>query len=243
MKQNIVITGGTSGVGFSIAKDLSIDHNIIIIGRNKTKGELQAEKLGKNVTFIQADLASDISNLVYKINARFKNIDTLLLSSGIMPENKNDNISNNLMSHYNTVNNLLPLLNGGNVLVITGNPHAIDIIPICEQQGNYIERMSWVVTHKTLLMVYLSQILKEYHIRVNSFFPGDVKSDLMPYTQNLSNTRVLMGRNIILDESLKEKNGVFFDQDGSEVTVNKNKYSFNRAEKILTEYLKVDLRQ
>ena len=51
---NIVISGGTSGVGYSIAKSLiSKENSLIIIGRNKNKGSSALLGLGGNVVFIQ----------------------------------------------------------------------------------------------------------------------------------------------------------------------------------------------
>mgnify|MGYP003365728315 CR=1 FL=1 len=241
MMKKIVVTGGTSGVGLSIAKDLAIDNHVIIIGRDSRKGEIQAEKLGDNVTFIQTDL-SQVDNgneLLSQLSDKLGVIDVLVLSAGVFPKNKNDNISNNLVSHYNTVMKLMPLLRNGRVLQVSGNPQAVSILPICERQLNAIERASWLITHKTLLMVYLSHVLQKYHIKVNSFFPGDVQSNLMPYTKALHNTDVPVGRYLALNESLSEKNGVFFDKNGQEIYLDKDKYSFENAKLILSQYIKL----
>ena len=42
MKKNILITGGTSGIGFNAAKTLvkNPENNLILIGKNIDKGEL-----------------------------------------------------------------------------------------------------------------------------------------------------------------------------------------------------------
>ena len=47
MKKNILITGGTSGIGFNAAKTLvkKPENNLILIGKNIDKGELAIEKL------------------------------------------------------------------------------------------------------------------------------------------------------------------------------------------------------
>lgn len=48
--KNIVITGGTSGVGFSIATEIVKEgHNIIIVGRHEYKAHIAQKKLGNNV--------------------------------------------------------------------------------------------------------------------------------------------------------------------------------------------------
>ena len=47
MKKNILITGGTSGIGFNAAKTLvkNPENNLILIGKNINKGELALKKL------------------------------------------------------------------------------------------------------------------------------------------------------------------------------------------------------
>ena len=62
---NIVLTGGTSGLGYRTAQVLGkeIKNKIILIGSNKQKGETSVRNLIKetsnnNISFIQCDLSS-----------------------------------------------------------------------------------------------------------------------------------------------------------------------------------------
>ena len=62
---NIVLTGGTSGLGYRTAQVLGkeIKNKIILIGSNKQKGETSVENLIKetsnnDISFIQCDLSS-----------------------------------------------------------------------------------------------------------------------------------------------------------------------------------------
>ena len=62
---NIVLTGGTSGLGFRTAQVLGKEtkNTIILVGSNKQKGELSVENIiketsNKNIIFIQCDLSS-----------------------------------------------------------------------------------------------------------------------------------------------------------------------------------------
>jgi len=237
--KNIVITGGTSGVGLSIAEALSIDNYVIIIGRHKEKGEASARRLGKSVTFIQADLSMphDVNRLQNHLKETIDKIDVLILSAGVFPNNGRENITQNLMSHYNVAMKVAPLLQSGKLLLVSGNPKAVNMVPICEKQTNYLERAAWVVTHKTLLMIYLSEKLKIYHIKVNSFFPGDVQSNLMPYTRNLTNKEVPVARHLVFEPSVNQKSGAFFDSHGNEVQLNERKYNFVAAESVLSAYI------
>ena len=47
MKKNILITGGTSGIGFNAAKTLvkNQDTNLVLIGKNINTGEIALRKL------------------------------------------------------------------------------------------------------------------------------------------------------------------------------------------------------
>lgn len=44
----IVITGGGSGVGLAIARDLSAHNQVILVGRNEKKLQLAKKSLGES---------------------------------------------------------------------------------------------------------------------------------------------------------------------------------------------------
>lgn len=61
MKDVVIITGGTSGIGFASAK-LFLENNakVIIIGRDQVKGEaatIALRAVGDSVEFIRCDLS------------------------------------------------------------------------------------------------------------------------------------------------------------------------------------------
>lgn len=79
MNKNVLIVGGTSGIGLSIAKELSLNDgsSIYVLGRTKP-----VEKVKYNVSFIKFDLLKDDYLIIKDIIENF-NIDTLILSAGI----------------------------------------------------------------------------------------------------------------------------------------------------------------
>ena len=88
---NIVLTGGTSGLGYRAAEVLGkeIKNKIILISSNKQKGETSVRNLIKqtsnnNISFIQCDLSSisEIKSLANKLN-KFK-IDILVNNAGAL---------------------------------------------------------------------------------------------------------------------------------------------------------------
>ncbi|MDF7626734.1 SDR family NAD(P)-dependent oxidoreductase [Lactobacillaceae bacterium L1_55_11] len=239
--QTVVISGGTSGVGYAIAKDLVPDNQVIIIGRNPEKGYQAAQRLGSNATFVAADLATDVGveTARKEIEKVVTHIDVLVLSAGVWASDAQENIDVNLRPYYTLTKALQPLLGGGQVLMVTGNPAAVQRLPISELQLNQTLRAGWLLAHKTLLMLWLSHDLAADHIRVNSFFPGDIHSDLMPYTQQLTKTDVPVGKFLILDDRFSTQTGQFYDDQGRVVPLSPGKYNLAEAQKRLAKYIAI----
>jgi len=82
----VLITGGSSGIGFEIAKQfLNRDNKVIITGRNEQKLQKAKEKL-KGVTAIQSDVSNpdEIENLYQQIAKDFSDLNILINNAGIM---------------------------------------------------------------------------------------------------------------------------------------------------------------
>ena len=85
-KRIALITGGGSGIGLAIAaKFVSANIQTIIVGRDQSKLDAAAEKLGNNCHPISADLndLSAIPALVQQVIGRFGQIDVLVNNAGI----------------------------------------------------------------------------------------------------------------------------------------------------------------
>jgi len=96
-KNTVLITGGSAGIGFEIAKQLSAKNNhVIIIGRNEARLQKAANQL-TNVTAITADIsnADDVEKLVARLTAEFPELNIVINNAGAA------NL-NNLLTDANT---------------------------------------------------------------------------------------------------------------------------------------------
>ncbi|MDF7637349.1 SDR family NAD(P)-dependent oxidoreductase [Leuconostocaceae bacterium ESL0958] len=237
--KNIVITGGSSGVGLAIAKDLAAHHRVIIIGRRREKLARAQSQLGEHVSYLATDLSTTTgrTETIRFIADKFSHVDVLIHSAGVYPQTAAENIAHNLLPHYYLTTGLFDLLHNSRVLIVTGNPAAIKMAPLCNLQANSMMRAAWAVTHKTLLVSLFKEKLWQVGSTVNAFFPGDVQSDLMPYTQGLANQQVPVGEKLALDARYQDVTGRFFDETGQEVVLDPNKYNERQAKKLLAEYI------
>jgi len=83
-KNTVLISGGSAGIGFEIARQLYEHGNeVIITGRNHKRLKAAAEKIG-NITAIRCDVtnARDIKNLVEKLNKKHKGLNMLINCAG-----------------------------------------------------------------------------------------------------------------------------------------------------------------
>lgn len=238
--KNIVILGGTSGVGKAIALDLARENvRLVLVGRNREHAQAVLGQISaKNVSVVLGDLTTTEgqNQVAQGIRQNFDKIDVLLDTFGVFPISREINLQINLLAHAK----MLALLRqnfrtGTRVALVTGNPQVLGLAPICEQQSSEMLRGVWEITHKTLLMKLWANQLSADGVWVNSFFPGDVQSNLMAWTQNLGNTKVPVGRKLALSQDFEGQTGKMFDQNGLEIAL-PSKYTAELAREVLSAY-------
>ena len=194
---NVVVVGGTSGIGRAIALSIS-QHcpsaHITIIGRNTSAADAILPQLGTNSQFIRADvsLMSEIRATTKKINA----VDMLILTQGILimagRTPTTENIDNKLALHYYGrilfVQELLPLLrsapNGGKVLFvfdsIRGNPRKINWNDMAlENSYSLFAAANHAMSFTDLAIQYLASKSENTDITFTHAFPGGVRTPLV----------------------------------------------------------------
>ena len=237
-EKNILILGGTSGVGKAMALDLARNQRVLIVGRSREKALSVVTEASSGLTdFVLGDLANpaDLARVVAEIPAKIPVVDVIFDTFGVFPSSAEVNVEVNLVAHAQILRALRPLMAvSARIFLVTGNPQALQL-PICENQSAELLRAAWEISHKTLLMTLLASEFAASGITVNSFFPGDVQSDLMPWTRSLTNTQVPVGRYLALSADLENVTGQMFDQGGKLVNL-PEKYNFENAQQILAAY-------
>src|SRR5215467_4351648 len=83
-ENTVLITGGSAGIGFEIAKKFSENNNkVIITGRSKDRLDKAVSSL-RNVTGIVCDVRSsaDLDSLIERINSDFKTLNIVINNAG-----------------------------------------------------------------------------------------------------------------------------------------------------------------
>jgi len=95
--KNILITGGTDGMGKATAHQLAkLGANLLLIGRNQTKGEAAAAEIiqasgNSSVAYLQADLSlvHNLPPLAEQVRQRFDHLDVLVhCAGGVFPSRR-----------------------------------------------------------------------------------------------------------------------------------------------------------
>ena len=195
---NILITGGTSGLGKRTAFVLgqASKNKLILIGSNKKKGEETIDRLihgtkNNNIKFMQADLSSikDIQLLAKSL--KNEKIDILINNAGALYYSRIESIDQiektfalNHLSYFALTNLLLKykvIKNGGRIINVASGAHrGVDIdFNNLEMSNNY---NGWICYKKSklcniLFTTKLSDLTSKNKITVNCLHPGFVKTE------------------------------------------------------------------
>jgi NAD(P)-dependent dehydrogenase (short-subunit alcohol dehydrogenase family) len=194
----ILITGGTSGLGFYTAMTLAEDQNnkILLIGSNKVKGVRAIEEIikktkNKKIKYLEGDLSSIKQISMIAKDLIKEKFDILINNAGALYFSRMESIDKiektfalNHLSYFALTNLLLQNKNikrGGRIINVASGAHkGIDIdFEDLETKKNY---NGWFVYKKSklcniLFTRKLSKFTSDKNITVNCLHPGFVKTE------------------------------------------------------------------
>lgn len=196
-----LITGGTSGVGLSLVRELAkSNYDVFFIGTNKEKGkEIELALNAKNTTkstFIPLDLsnlksvkkfAEDFKNKTQKLDLLGNVAGVFLLKQEITNENLDKTFAIGYLSAFILSTVLEPILeNAENARIVNVAGDAEHVLkPSLDFNNlNFTNNFSGFKTTiatvhaKTVLTEYLAKKYQSKNITVNSFHPGLVRGNM-----------------------------------------------------------------
>ena len=177
-----LITGGGTGIGFATAQRfVSEGAYVYITGRRQLELDIAVDKIGKNVSAIQADVSrlSDLDRLYTTVKRQHDRIDILFANAGVnsvfvplehISEDYFDQTFNiNVKGIFFTVQKALPLLSDGASVILTASTAAAKGV-------NAFSVYSATKAAVRSLARCLSTELQARQIRVNAISPGPIES-------------------------------------------------------------------
>jgi NAD(P)-dependent dehydrogenase (short-subunit alcohol dehydrogenase family) len=203
----VLVTGGSSGLGFAIAEAfVSQGADLIITGRRQPQLDEAASRLGGNVSAVRTDISdpASLGELFKHIGAVHGRIDVLIANAGMgeieplgaITEAGFDRVfATNVKGTTFTVQGALPLMSEGSSVVIIGSTSSINPGPGMSVYG---------ATKAALRALVKSWILdiKGSGVRINLLSPGPVDTPSLravlgenaPQVIDLLNEKSTLGR-------------------------------------------------
>ena len=182
--KNVVITGGSSGFGFTTAKLFAGGGaRVLITGRTQGTLDTAREQLGDSAVAVRGDVASlsDVDALVDRAKAEFGLVDALFVNAGVtrsvpfesMSEQVYDDLfAINAKGAYFTVQKFVPLLREGSGVVLTTSVANVKGLPM----------VSAYAASKAALRSMTRSLARELlprRIRVNAMSPGPIDTGIL----------------------------------------------------------------
>ena len=187
-KKVVLITGGTSGIGFGTIEYLLEQGNyeIISVSRGDKNIALAKEKLGEKanqVIFLQGDVSKeeDCKKIYTEVESKYGKLDGLVNSAGIIKlggieeqtlQEWNNAININLTAIFLLSKTLLPLLKKGR------NTSVVNISSMSSERAGGSIAYCASKAGVDMLTKYMGQELGKYNIRVNSVNPAAVYTNI-----------------------------------------------------------------
>lgn len=182
--KSVVITGGSSGLGFATARLLADGGaKVLITGRTRATLDAARERLGNGVITVVSDAASmtDVNDLADQVKTGLGQVDALFVNAGVtrtvpfesMTEDVYDELLTvNAKGPYFTVQKLAPLLSSGSSVVLTTSVVNVLGMPA----------LSAYAASKAALRSMTRGLARELlprNVRVNAISPGPIDTGIL----------------------------------------------------------------
>ena len=176
-----LITGGSSGIGLGIAKNLARQGaRVIITGRSEKKLQAAVSQIGASAKGIVADVTKvpAIDALLKKVGAEYGRLDVLVPSAGstiplalgsITEEHFDETVDGYLKGVVFTVQSALPLMKAGGAIVMIGSNASIDPPPGMSVYGAAKAGL------RNLVRAWVKETAGS-NIRINIVSPGPIRT-------------------------------------------------------------------
>lgn len=181
--KNILIVGGTSGIGEHFVNFFfDLNANVIVLGRNEKK---LSQLRKKKIFAIKCDITNEdeLEKTIHTLKKKLKTVDIIIFTSGINIREKFTNlnmdnfkkvVNTNLIAATNFYKKILPLINNKKK-----RTNIINLTSILSSR-TLPERTSYSISKAGLLMLtrILALELKNFNVIVNSISPGPLLTDI-----------------------------------------------------------------
>ncbi len=168
--KSILITGGTSGIGLSVAVELyHLGAEVIVTGRDLEKYKKNLSDLDltvDDISFLHLDLLDfdSLSKFVGTVQRDIKHIDTFICNAGAMPNEKNlirnyDSIfASQVVAHYYLIRKFIEsdLIHGGHIsLNASGGmyPVKLDLSDLTWNKSEYDKVNSYAIAKRAQVIL------------------------------------------------------------------------------------------
>lgn len=176
-----LVTGGTSGIGLATAQRLAAEGaHVFVTGRNQSTLDAAVASIGEQATGVRGDVSrpEDLDAVVDAIRAHGRGLDVVFANAGggefaalpdITPEHLADTFGTNVYGTVYTVQKMLPLLNPGASVVLTGSTAAHNGTP------SFSAYAASKAAIRSLGRTWAAE-LAERGVRVNTVTPGPIET-------------------------------------------------------------------
>lgn len=176
-----LVTGGTSGIGLATAQRLAAEGaHVFVTGRTQDRVDAAVTAIGDGATGVVADVtdAAALDRLGEAIRKHGQGLDVIFANAGggefatleeETPEHLADTFARNVGGTVFTVQKMLPLLNAGASVVLTGSTAATRGVPAF---GAYAASKAAI---RSLGRTWAAELVGR-KIRVNTVVPGPVET-------------------------------------------------------------------